>query len=290
MACYHPIKGFKDGNGGLTFRQTGVVLTVPCGQCIGCRLEYSRRWAVRCMHEASLHRDNAFITLTYSDEHLPPFGSLDRAAFPKFMKRLRKRTDVRVRYYHCGEYGEVSGRPHYHALLFGFNFADRVQWTVRNGIPVHRSALLERLWPFGLSEIGTVTFESAAYCARYVVKKVTGPRAKDHYSRVDPATGEVVQIEPEYATMSRRPGIGRLWIHAHGAETYRDDNVVMRGRPMKPPRYYDEVFAEDAPDVVAEVRKARRDKRDFKEETTARLATRKRCATARNSLHSRSVE
>lgn len=289
MACFHPIKGYKDGNGGLTFVKTGVVMTVPCGQCIGCRLEYSRRWAMRCLHEASLHVDNCFLTLTYADEHLPAYGSLDKRAFPKFMKRLRKRSGARIRYYHCGEYGEESGRPHYHALLFGFNFRDRVQCNIRNGIPVHRSQFLEELWPFGLSEIGTVTFESAAYCARYVVKKVTGERAKEHYSRVDPVTGEVVQIQPEYATMSRNPGIGAMWFGKFGKETYRDDTVVSRGRELKPPRYYDTLVERENPELLARVRSARRDKRNLREETANRLSTREACAHARGSLQKRRV-
>ena len=242
------------------------------------------------MHEASLHDENCFITLTYGDEHLPDYGSLDRRAFPLFMKRLRKRTGERIRYYHCGEYGDENARPHYHALLFGFNFGDRVQWTVRRGIPVHRSRLLEELWPFGLSEIGTVTFESAAYCARYVVKKVTGLAAREHYARVDPETGEIVQIEPEYATMSRRPGIGLNWLKLYGEETYRDDSVICRGRPMKPPRYYDEKYEETDPEAVEDVRRARRDKRDFKEESRKRLVVREECARARNSLSKRRVE
>ena len=290
MACYHPIVGWKDGNGGLTHVKTGVAMRVPCGQCIGCRLEYSRRWAMRCMHEASLHDENCFITLTYRDEELPPYGSLDRRAFPLFMKRLRKRTGEKIRYYHCGEYGDERARPHYHALLFGFNFEDRRQWTVRRGIPVHRSALLEDLWPYGLSEIGTVTFESASYCARYVVKKVTGPAAKEHYARVDPETGEVVQIEPEYSTMSRRPGIGLCWLEKYGEETYRDDTVISRGRPMKPPRYYDEKFAETDPEAVDRVRRARRNKRDFGEGSAKRLAVREECAVARSSLTAREVD
>lgn len=290
MACFHPIVGWKDGNGGLTFVKTGRAMRVPCGQCIGCRLEYSRRWAMRCMHEASLHDENCFITLTYSDEHLPRMGSLDRRAFPLFMKRLRKRTGEKIRYYHCGEYGERSRRPHYHALLFGYNFPDRKQWSLRKGIPVHRSGLLEELWPFGLSEIGTVTFESAAYCARYVVKKVTGEAAKDHYARVDSDTGEVIQIEPEYATMSRRPGIGLCWLEEYGAETYRDDSVVINGRQMKPPRYYDEKMSETDAEVVESVRRKRRHERNLREGTKKRLETREKCATARNGLHERRID
>jgi len=120
---------------------------LPCGRCIGCRLERSRQWAVRMMHEASLHQDNCFITLTYDNEHLPKNASLVKRDFQLFMKRLRKAYPaVRIRFFHCGEYGEQYGRPHYHAILFGFDFPDKYFLGKRNQFPVWRSASLERLW------------------------------------------------------------------------------------------------------------------------------------------------
>mgnify|MGYP000188139432 FL=1 len=222
MPCFHPLQGYRarqrsaSGKRGIVFNKrdgwADLPVTLPCGQCIGCRLERSRQWAIRCVHEASLHNENSFITLTYANEHLPAWNSLDKTTFPKFMKRLRKSLqDKRVRYFHCGEYGDHTGRPHYHALLFGHDFPDKTHWAIRNGNPTWRSQELERLWPFGHSEIGTVTFESAAYCARYITKKVTGHAAREHYEMVDKHTGELGRREPEYTTMSRRPGIGKGW-------------------------------------------------------------------------------
>lgn len=278
MACYHPWqRDLKDG-----LRQR-----LPCGQCIGCRLERSRQWAVRMMHEASLHDENCFVTLTYDDMHLPLDGSLDKTAFPVFMRKLRKR-GVKARYFHCGEYGE-RGRPHYHACIFGFSFPDKVPWTSRNGIPVHRSALLEECWSAGLSEIGSLTFESAAYVARYVTKKITGSQAAKHYERVDPFTGEMYQLEPEFATMSRNPGIGRGWFEKFGSEVFPHDEVIVRGVPARPPRYYDQQLSEDD---LAEVKRTRerRGFRKFYERGAKRLHVREVCTKARLNLSPRSLD
>ena len=128
MPCFCPLEGWRSKDRSSTGKRKIVFnprdalrdmpVTVPCGQCIGCRLERSRQWAVRCIHEASLHEDNCFITLTYDDAHLPTDLSLNVSHFQKFMKRLRKRFGEGIRFFHCGEYGENFGRPHYHACLF----------------------------------------------------------------------------------------------------------------------------------------------------------------------------
>lgn len=266
-------------------KSAGVALTVPCGQCMGCRLERSRQWAVRMMQEASLHEQNCFVTLTYSPAFLPPYGSLVVSDFQKFMKRLRKEiTPRKVRFFHAGEYGEKLGRPHYHACLFGFDFDDRVPFTMRGEHRVCRSQLLERLWPFGISEVGSLTFESAAYVARYVTKKVTGRAAEDHYGVVDGVTGEVVQLQPEYATMSRRPGIGAEWYSRYGKEVYPTDEVVMRGRSMKPPRAYDVRLEKEDPTLFAKVKEKRlleRAARGLKDSTAKRLAVREEVTKSR---------
>jgi hypothetical protein len=256
MPCYHPLKGYRarsrnpSGKYSLVFSPSqGYIdqsITVPCGGCIGCRLDYSRNWAIRCMHEAEMHMENCFITLTYNKKSLPEGGTLKKTDFQKFMKRLRKKYGPDIRYFHCGEYGEKLGRPHYHALLFNFNFSDRYLWRVQNGNNIYRSESLEKLWPFGFCEIGSVTFESAAYVARYVVKKVKGQAAKDHYQRINKETGEVIELTPEYVTMSRRPGIGRDWIDKYKNDVYPHDFVVVNdGKQWKPPRYYDQTLSDD---------------------------------------------
>lgn len=298
MPCYHPVQGYRAR---VVNRETGkravvfnvrdgfrdLPVTVPCGRCIGCRLEKSRQWAVRMMHEASLHDENSFVTLTYDDAHLPRFGSLDRDAFPKFMKRLRKAIQpLRVRYFHAGEYGGAFGRPHYHACLFGFGFPDRTAWTTRNGLPVYRSQLLEELWPSGLSEIGSLTFESAAYVARYVVAKKLGKQAEAAYEVVDYSSGEVLgRREPEYATMSRRPGIAAEWFEKYHGDVYPDDRVVVRGKEAKPPRFYDKKLEQMEPRIARAIALARRIARNPSEETPERLEVREKVAQARLTLH-----
>lgn len=259
MPCYSPLKGYRSrhvnesGKRSIVFSAKEGYLDLPvevaCGQCIGCRLERSRQWAIRCVHEASLHTENCFITLTYDNEHLPSDGSLKVEDFQKFMKRLRKHFNgTTIRYYHCGEYGDRTNRPHYHALLFGIDFADKVLFRISpSGEKLYRSPTLERLWPYGYSTIGNVTFESAAYVARYIMKKVTGEKAEEHYQ------GRT----PEYTTMSRRPGIAAGWYEKFKNDVYPRDEVIMRGRPMRPPKFYDRLYEIDD-EVGYELVKARR--------------------------------
>jgi len=159
------------------------------------------------------------------------------------MKRLRKQFGKGVRFYMCGEYGELLDRPHFHACLFGVDFAaDRKVWSNRNGYKLYRSPTLEVLWPFGHSTIAEMNFETAAYTARYVMKKMTGEAAEDHYTKVDPDTGEVYQITPEFNRMSLKPGIGGLFVDKYMSDIYPHDYVVVNGSKAKPPRYYDKRF------------------------------------------------
>lgn len=244
---------------------------LPCGRCIGCRLERARQWAIRCMHESMLYDDNVFVTLTYNDENLPAHGSLDKRAFPLFMKRLRARLDKYtkrddegriidpgVRVFYCGEYGDENFRPHYHAILFNCDFEDKVPWK-RNerGDMLYRSSLLEALWPYGHSSLGAVTFESCGYVARYTLKKKHGPQAS-RYTVVCPETGEIIfEREPEFGDMSRFPGIGRPWIERFGDHTLSHDFIVMNGKKLRPPKYYDAYLEKIAPEVMKRVRRRR---------------------------------
>lgn len=283
MPCYHPLTGYRarspnpSGKYSLVFNKSeGYVdqeVTVPCGGCIGCRLEYSRQWAVRCMHEASLWQNNVFLTLTYAK---PPFvdkngiptleSTLRKDHFQKFMKKLRKHHQGKewtineeksdeflsvihrpIRYFHCGEYGETFGRPHYHALLFNFDFDDKYLWRLSDckTYKIYRSSALEKLWPHGFAEIGSVTMQSAAYVARYVVKKVKGKEAEDYYNRYRVDTGDCISHRyAEYVTMSRRPGIGKNWIDKWKDDVYPHDFTIIDGKQWKPPRYYDNQLPE----------------------------------------------
>ena len=263
MACYHPISAGLSGYStnsatGRVFRRVifksndpEIIQTVslPCGQCIGCRLERSRQWAMRCMHEAQLHQNNCFITLTYDDTHLPSDQSLHYRDFQLFIKRLRKRyPTTKISYYMAGEYGESFGRPHYHACIFGLDFHDKKLWKrTPAGSLIYRSSDLETLWPFGYSSIGDVNFESAAYVARYIMKKQTGKEAEKHYQYSDLETGEIIQMTPEFNKMSLKPAIGLNWYKKYQSDVYPHDYVVLRGQKIKPPKYYDNLYKNDNP-------------------------------------------
>lgn len=284
MACFHPLEAWRDDAGTITFdsrKAVGFVLKLPCGQCVGCRLERSRQWAMRCVHEASLYEDNCFITLTYSEKFLPADGSLNKKHFQLFMKKLRARfVERRIRFFHCGEYGAKYRRPHYHALLFNFDFADKRMFKVVNGNRLYTSDDLARCWTFGFSSIGSVTFESAAYVARYIMKKVTGDPAEDHYRGVHSETGELTNLLPEYTTMSRRPGIGRDWFDRFRGDVFPGDDLIMRGRSMRPPRFYDCLYERDEPDDMARIKvdRVRAGYRMKDDCTPERLAVREKCA------------
>jgi len=302
MACYHPISAYRakargaNGKFGIVFNASqGYVdqrLKVPCGQCVGCRLERSRQWAIRCVHEASLHEKNCFITLTYNDEFLPKNRSLCIDHFQKFMKRLRKKFGANIRFYHCGEYGSKYGRPHYHALLFNLDFSDKKLWKIVNEQKLYTSKILEELWPFGFSTVGTATFESAAYVARYIMKKVNGTAADSHYERVDPDTGEVYRLKSEYTTMSRRPGIGKNWFEKFKKDVFPSDQVVLKGRAMRPPRYYDIQFEIDDEKAMSRIKTIRKknSKKHIDNNTPERLNVRERVQLARLALLPRSVD
>ncbi len=291
MPCFRPLVGFRDPTGGFVFarhKSIGLEMRVPCGRCIGCKLERSRQWAVRCMHEASLYDDNCFLTLTYKDERVPRFGSLSMDDWQKFWKRLRRRfVGSRIRFFGCGEYGDHTGRPHYHACVFGFDFVDKVPWRVTNGHESWRSVSLEQVWPHGHAELGSVNFDSAAYVARYCTKKITGDAAADHYAAVDVETGELGSRLPEFSTMSRRPGIGAGWFEKFADDVYPSDEVIVRGSVAKPPRFYDQLLARTSPEVAASVQAERRRNRSREDETPARLRVREVCAEARVNFYER---
>ena len=313
MACYSPLEAYRSkevnpsGKRSLVFNiryalDDGIV-KVPCGRCIGCRLEYSRQWAVRCVHEAQMFDENCFITLTYDNDHLPLVNgvpTLVKKDFQDFMKRFRKHyhgfkeisyvngngdlvTNSPIRYYHCGEYGETFGRPHYHASIFNFDFYDKEQIGVSNGFPLYTSKLLQELWPFGHVTVAPFSFQTAAYVARYMMKKAKGKSADSAYAIVDVDTGEVIgKRQPEYCTMSRSPGIGRLWYDEFKSDVYPSDQVIINGRAMKPPRFYDNLMAIDDAVSFEEIQFDRYKKSlNFIDNSTSeRLAVREACKQA----------
>lgn len=252
MTCYRPVDAWQSVHTGrLKFTppdrnfQSWESLQVPCGKCIGCRITRAQQWGLRCQHEASMHDDNSFLTLTYREEDLPSNGSLVKSHLTLFWKRLRQHIardlgqDKRIRYFASGEYGDLNNRPHYHACLFGHDFADKRQYKKsKSGNLIWSSETLNNLWQLGDCTIGALTFESAQYVAQYCVKKLTGPKAKDHYG----------DREPEYGVMSQ--GIGRDWYAQH-SDNLRNDYIVSDNRKFQVPRYYDKLFEADGGDIQA---------------------------------------
>lgn len=241
---------------------------------------------MRCMHEGQMHEHNCFLTLTYDQAHLPRDGSLDIGAWQNFAKRWRNKRGT-FRYFHCGEYGEQNGRPHYHAAIFGEDFkADRVlDKTTPAGFPLYTSQELTDLWTHGRAWIGELTFESAAYVARYIMKKVTGPNSSAHYEREGlQHEGEITELLPEYTTMSRRPGIGTTWFEKFHTDVYPSDEVIINGKSAVPPSFYDKKLERTEPEthhlvVTRRKAKARKERRQ-KDQTEERLDVREQVKLA----------
>lgn len=218
--------------------------SVPCGQCMGCRIARAQEWSVRLAHEASQHDYNSFLTLTFSDEHLPSDRSVRVRDVQLFLKRLRKQLGVPLRYFACGEYGDTYKRPHYHLVLFGYDFPDKTAWRrTSSGFLTYRSLELEKIWTYGHAEIGSVTQQSAGYVARYCTKKINGDAALDHYTRWHPETGFPWQVCPEFLVMSTKPGIGSTWFDQYGSDAFPSDFVIIDGKKASVPRYYHKKFA-----------------------------------------------
>ena len=266
---------------------------VPCGQCIGCRLRHSGEWALRCVHENSLHHASCYITLTYDPRSHPPDGSLVKKHFVDFMKRYRKFVSPqKIRFYMCGEYGDKFGRPHYHAIIFGHDFDDRVLYKIKNGIRLDTSPTLEKIWGKGFVTVGNVTFDSACYVARYITKKVTGEKAEQHYTRVDPDTGEFFKIQPEYTNMSRMPGIGREWFDQFKSDCYPSDFITHNGTKLPLPRYYDSLYEIENPEEFEKIKlnRIRTAKKNAAENTPDRRAVKEQVKLAQFKLLPRNLE
>lgn len=275
MPCAKPLTAYRSAKGGpLRFNRgtgpPGEKLEIPCGQCILCRLEHARQWAVRITHEATLHAENSFITLTYADEHLPEHSQLHYPHLQKFWKRLRKEVGP-LRYFAVGEYGDETLRPHYHACLFGHAFVDGRKILRQQPSLLWTHPLLEEIWGLGNVSIGALTFESAQYTASYVTKKIVGKR---QYVRLEEETGELVPVVQPRAFMSLKPAIGRSWLEMWGMNVYDHDQVVINGRPQKPPKYYDNWLGKKSESALAKTKEKRKEeaKKTTPEENAAKAA------------------
>lgn len=287
MACYYPkpawIRKYPNENGKYPVvfdlshgGDPTQCIKVPCGGCIGCRLDRSRQWGMRCDHESQLHEQNSFITLTYDDHHIPENASVSPYDWNRFMRRLRKHLAPKtIRFYMGAEYGNKPlpgwitldgnrplGRPHYHAIIFGHQFDDLVEHEQRNGNISYTSETLAKIWGKGFVTVGEANYQSACYVARYCMKKMGGEVADTHYTRIHPVTGELVKIEPEFARMSNRPGIGKDWFLRYWKD-FQKGYTTKNGIRHAVPSYYVDLMAEHYPDEGEALKAMRREAVDY---------------------------
>lgn len=316
MTCRAPLEAvrgdgvtiYKRGQRPKNLAEGYEALDLPCGQCQSCRIEQSRVWAVRMSHEAqfweeALNKYSIFLTLTYDDEHLPMHKTLVKDHVQGFFKRLWWKVESdKLRYYVVGEYGtqcpdhEIKDcpmcgslqRPHYHALIFGWDAppGDQKREGTRDGMPVFTSKIIQDAWKFGKHEYGTCTFEACSYVSSYVTKKQTGKNAYEYYQRYIPETDQLVEIEPEFAMMSKRPGIGKYYYDAYHAHMYLQDQVSVpgRGEVGKPPPYYDTHYEKFDPEHMEEIKQERRDEMAKQLAYGPSLESRVMCQDARRAL------
>lgn len=271
-------RGRQFGYSGCTADFPGATdyMTIPCGKCVGCRLEYSRQWANRCLLELEYHDAAYFVTLTYDDYHVPRryysdpntgVAEVSLSLCPRdvtlFLKRLRKSfSGDRIRYFYCGEYGPSTWRPHYHLIIFGLHLSDLVLSGTRRGNNFYKSPSLERCWsvrsevpsldgsktcvtplaPIGFVEVGEVNWQTCAYTARYIMKKLKGDESKFY---------QQFNLEPPFVRMSRMPGLARQWYEDHpGINEYEYINLKTPtgGKKFRPPRYYEKLYDASFPE------------------------------------------
>lgn len=274
MPCYSPLIAYQGSSGEVVFTEhhcKDVIRTInlPCGQCIGCKLERARQHAVRCQHEASLHAENSFITLTYAPEHLPKDDSLHHEHFQGFMKRLRYYKGP-TRFFMCGEYGETNPnthiadgglyRPHYHACLFGIDWHDKEPIGQTNDITLYTSNELTKIWGMGHVTTGDVTFESAGYVARYCLKKRTGKSAPLYYKlhgKINNFGPNAGNAATEYGRQSLKPGIGYNFVQKYAADLYNYDHVIINGKESTLPKYYNKLLKRTDPQRLQELKDER---------------------------------
>lgn len=290
MSCFHPIYGYyvpglETENGkqkyfvrthrSLDFESNPIyqVKELPCGKCEGCKLDYAKQWAVRCVAEASLHKHNYFVTLTYDDEHihkvlynkhgnmlvLNTLRKSDLTAFNKVLRQhwKRKYNHDGIKFYGCGEYGENTYRPHMHVIYFNLPLDDlKFYKFTKDHKPLYISPTLTKLWKKGHVVIGEVNIKTCNYVARYVQKKQVHQITKgvDDFG-----------IEEEFTLCSRRPGIGLNYYKDNKEHIYLTDEIHINGNVYKPPHYFDKKLEEENPILLADIKNTREVSRSIDE-------------------------
>ena len=256
---------------------------IPCKNCIGCRLDYSREWANRGYLESKCWDQNWFVTLTYDEDSIPyseeitdsqgitytdsidemPWqGTIQPDDMTRFMKNLRKiferkKKETNIRFMGCGEYGENTRRPHYHLILFNCNlpketfYDPHVTW---NKDTVWKNTWIERAWGKGMVQIGECNWNSIAYVARYITKKINGNESEEFYAM----QGE----EKEFFRASNQPGIGGIYYENNKEKIYKNDKILIQNLKgvhwIKPPEYFDRLYEKEYPEKMQEIKEKRK--------------------------------
>jgi len=251
---FNPGKGYGDTH-----------FEVRCGKCAACRLHRANEWGVRAFHESQMHDHSVYATLTIAPENYPADGCVSPRVLQLFHKKIRNHVGP-FRFMGCGEYGGVGFRAHYHVVYFGLEFPDKYFWrTSSRGDKYYRSPTLENLWGLGHVHISNVTLQSARYVAGYSMKKINGAAAAEHYRRVHPHSGEIVQLTPEFIQMSRAPGIGASWFHKYKSDVFPRDYVIVDGRRQSVPRFYDSLIPPEELASIVAARRARGEQASVRE-------------------------
>lgn len=277
MKCLFPVRMYRSVSGTITHSPNGVhVLNDffrPCKSCINCKLSDSQSLAIRMMHESKFHTQNSFLTLTYNSENLPQNNSLLYADVTKFIKKIRKSlqktkyadwyyasyttlkrrklsrklySKSKLKFFLVGEYGSDLSRPHYHIILFGFDFSDphpykgvvntRTLSSKTDERVYYKSSFANLLWDKGFIDIGNVDTATCLYAAKYITKKL-----KTHeYSSL--------QL-PEKSSMSKKIPLGIPWLEKYYSDVYPHSFVVFDGKKFPPPRSYDDWIKKHKPDL-----------------------------------------
>lgn len=251
---------------------------IPCGNCIGCRLEYSREWANRGYLETKSWKQNWFVTITYDDENMTTLeetkdqneitywnngtwnGTLVPKELTQFIKNVRqimkrKYNEDNIRFMACGEYGEEGQRPHYHIIFFNLNLPTDTFFEPKiiNKETYFRNKIIEQAWTKGISNISEATWNNIAYTARYITKKVNGKTSSEHYA----SKGQT----KEFLRVSRAPGIGRYYYDEKKEEIYKNDEIIIVNKEgaisTKPPKYFDKLYEKDNPEHWKEIKAKR---------------------------------
>nr|WAE43459.1 MAG: replication initiator protein [Microviridae sp.] len=294
MPCFHPITAYRSKEGRspegvwpLVFNkidsyENGLIkIQLPCGTCIGCKYEKSRQWAIRCVFEASLHQNNCFITLTYSDNKIPINNSLPKVDFILFIKKLRKKYGQKIKFYMAGEYGKDNLRPHYHACIFNHDFMDKQLWKIKNNVKIYTSEQLNKMWGKGYTTVGEVNFESAAYIARYCCKE-----SPQHHQEIGKRN-----LEPEYNNMSRRPGVASDWFDKYKNDIINTNSITLKnGVKIKIPRFFNNRIEKLDLERYKQMKKERREKIKPSESTYERLSVKEEIQFIRHRQLTREYE